>query len=170
MYAFVCVFITTFFFGPSSVPAQSLSYKIGRLRGKWHILPHWCICNPGSLLSGVSAPNIGCISPQGNFEGSLATSPLNTVILQFLKQARPLAATSSSSSFTLQVHHSVAPYLDCLVLPSIVLALVHQKKLTPDHFHTFLLPYILLELKILFKCCLKKQALEFLVWLIGLRT
>lgn len=77
---YVCVFITVFSLS-SSVPANSLSYWRGWLGGKGHVLHHRCICNPLSLLSGVSTSNIGLLSSGGAFEGSLTTSPLSTNIL-----------------------------------------------------------------------------------------
>ena len=86
---YVCVFITVFSLS-FSVPPNSLSYWRGWLGGKAHVLLQRCICNPLSLLSGVSTSNIGLLSPGGAFEGYLTTFPLSTNILQFSEASNAL--------------------------------------------------------------------------------
>ena len=141
MCMYVCVFITVFSLS-SSVPDNSLSYRRGWLEGKGHVLPHRCICNPPSLLSGVSTSNIGLLSRGGAFEGSFWQLPHWVLTsCNSLKQAMPSAASSFHSSSTLLVWPSVDPYLDffgpaCHPLWAGSLAKAH-----PDHPHTFCKPW-----------------------------
>lgn len=137
-----------------------------RREGKGHILPHWCVHNPVSLLSGVLVPNT--IYPLMRVPLKAHWQPPQWVLpsCNSLKQATPSAATSSHSASTLWVCCHAAPSLGLLVLPQPPwLEFISKSSLLTTS--TYSVAYDLSTLKALFRLYLNKQPLVTISWTTG---